>query len=36
MAGDSVTKDAYAEAHRIPVEEVKKPLEQGYYIHPDL
>jgi hypothetical protein len=31
-----IRKDAYAEAHRIPVEEAKKPQEQGYYIHPDL
>lgn len=31
-----IRKDPYAEAHRIPVEELKKPEEQGYYIHPDL
>jgi hypothetical protein len=31
-----IRKDAYAEAHRIPVEEAKKPSEQGFYIHPDL
>ena len=31
-----IRKDPYAEAHRIPVEELKKPGEQGYYIFPDL
>jgi hypothetical protein len=31
-----IRKDPYAEAHRIPVEEVKKAGEQGHYIHPDL
>jgi hypothetical protein len=30
-----IRKDAYAEAHRIPVEEMKKPGERGYYLHPD-
>ena len=31
-----IRKDAYAEVHRIPVEEMKKPQEQGYYLHPDV
>jgi hypothetical protein len=31
-----VRQDAYAEAHRIPVEEEKKPEEKGRYLHPDL
>ncbi|MEW5877740.1 MAG: calcium-binding protein, partial [Acidobacteriota bacterium] len=29
-----IRKDPYAEAHRIPVEEVKPPEEQGTYLHP--
>ena len=28
--------DRYANAHRIPVEEMKPPGEQGRYLHPDL
>ena len=31
-----VRQDAYANAHRIPVEEVKPPGEQGHYLHPQL
>jgi hypothetical protein len=31
-----VRQDAYANAHRIPVEEVKPPEEQGHYLHPQL
>jgi len=31
-----IRKDAWAEAHRIPVEEDKPSAEQGYYIHPQL
>ncbi len=31
-----IRKDAYAEAHRIPVEEDKPALEQGTYLHPDV
>ena len=31
-----VRQDAYANAHRIPVEEVKSDKERGYYLHPDL
>jgi hypothetical protein len=31
-----IRKDAYANANRIPVEEVKPPAEQGYYLHPEL
>jgi hypothetical protein len=31
-----IRQDAYANAHRIPVEEDKSPLEQGFYLHPDL
>jgi hypothetical protein len=30
-----VRHDAYAQAHRIPVEEEKPEAEQGYYLHPD-
>lgn len=29
-----IRKDAYANAHRIPVEENKKPEERGKYLHP--
>ena len=31
-----IRQDAYANANRIPVEEVKPPAEQGYYLHPEL
>jgi hypothetical protein len=31
-----VRHDAYAEAHRIPVEEMKPAMEQGSYLHPEL
>jgi hypothetical protein len=31
-----VRHDAYADAHRIKVEEDKPALERGYYLHPDL
>lgn len=30
-----IRHDAYAEAHRIPVEEDKPAAEQGHYLHPD-
>jgi len=30
-----VRQDAYANAHRIPVEEEKAASERGYYLHPD-
>jgi hypothetical protein len=30
-----IRKDAYAEKHRIPVEEMKREEERGYYLHPD-
>jgi hypothetical protein len=30
-----IRQDAYARAHRVPVEEEKLPHEQGYYLHPD-
>ena len=30
-----IRKDAYAEAHRIPVEEVKTGKEKGKYLHPE-
>jgi hypothetical protein len=30
-----IRHDAYAEAHRIPVEEEKPPEEQGTYLHPE-
>ena len=30
-----IRKDAYAEKHRIPVEELKKGDEIGHYLHPD-
>ena len=29
-----IRKDAYAEAHRIPVEEAKPPPERGTFLHP--
>jgi hypothetical protein len=31
-----VRKDAWAEAHRIPVEETKAKAERGRYLHPEL
>jgi hypothetical protein len=31
-----VRQDAWAEAHRIPVEEDKPPAEKGRYLHPEL
>jgi len=31
-----IRQDAWANAHRIPVEEEKEPRLRGYYIHPDL
>lgn len=31
-----IRQDAYANAHRIPVEEDKQAGEQGYYLHPEL
>lgn len=31
-----IRHDAYANAHRIPVEEEKPPQEQGMYLHPEL
>jgi hypothetical protein len=31
-----IRQDAYANAHRIPVEEDKPPQEQGRYLHPEL
>jgi hypothetical protein len=31
-----VRQDAYANAHRIPVEEEKSEAEKGHYIHPEL
>jgi len=31
-----VRQDAYANAYRIPVEEMKPPQEQGHYLHPEL
>ena len=31
-----IRKDAFAEAHRIQVEEAKPPGEQGRYLHPEL
>jgi hypothetical protein len=31
-----IRQDAYANANRIPVEEVKPLAEQGYYLHPEL
>jgi hypothetical protein len=31
-----IRHDAWANANRIPVEEVKSPGEQGHYLHPDL
>ena len=31
-----IRKDAFAEAHRIPVEEAKPQGEQGKYLHPEL
>jgi hypothetical protein len=31
-----IRHDAYADAHRIPTEEIKAPQEQGRYLHPEL
>ncbi|HLY16909.1 MAG TPA: DNRLRE domain-containing protein [Bryobacteraceae bacterium] len=31
-----IRQDAWANAHRIPVEQEKPELERGYYIHPEL
>ncbi len=31
-----IRQDAFANAHRIPVEEIKPPQEQGHYLHPEL
>jgi hypothetical protein len=31
-----VRHDAYAEAHRIPVEQEKDPTDRGHYMHPEL
>jgi len=31
-----IRQDAWANAHRIPVEEAKPAKEQGYYLHPEL
>jgi hypothetical protein len=31
-----IRQDAWANAHRIPVEELKNNRERGYYLHPDL
>lgn len=31
-----IRHDAYADANRIPTEEVKPPQEQGHYLHPEL
>jgi hypothetical protein len=31
-----IRQDAYANAHRIPVEELKNPQEAGYLLHPEL
>ncbi|HKS39748.1 MAG TPA: hypothetical protein VJX74_03990 [Blastocatellia bacterium] len=30
-----IRKDAYANKHRIPVEEIKPERERGFYLHPD-
>jgi len=31
-----IRQDAYANAHRVQVEEQKPPREQGHYLHPEL
>jgi hypothetical protein len=31
-----IRQDAWANAHRIPTEEVKPAIEQGHYLHPEL
>jgi hypothetical protein len=31
-----IRQDAWANAHRIPVEEEKPEKEQGFYLHPEL
>ena len=36
IAGNSHTKDPWANANRIEVEEDKPDKERGYYLHPDV
>jgi len=31
-----IRQDAYANKHRIPVEETKPEVERGSYLHPDV
>jgi hypothetical protein len=31
-----IRQDAWAKAHRIPVEELKSNTERGFYLHPEL
>ncbi|HEY0701618.1 MAG TPA: hypothetical protein VGD60_02525 [Candidatus Acidoferrales bacterium] len=31
-----IRQDAWANAHRMPIEEAKPPIEQGHYLHPEL
>ena len=31
-----IRQDAWANAHRIPVEEEKPEVERGFYLHPEL
>jgi len=31
-----IRRDAYAEAYRMPSEQMKPPAEQGHYLHPEL
>lgn len=31
-----IRQDAYANKHRIPVDEEKSEQERGYYLHPDV
>ena len=33
---EDIRRDAYAEAHRIVVEEAKPERERGTYLHPEL
>ena len=35
MAGDRIRQDAWANAHRIPVETQKSASEAGHYLHPE-
>jgi hypothetical protein len=35
LAGDGIRHDAYANAHRIPVEELKPAAAMGTYLHPE-